>query len=69
MRANPFKLETTSMPNEAIADITIVRARHLDVYTSELHRRMSELSGPSTVMVEANIRRRLRGGKEGKGET
>ncbi|OQE16311.1 hypothetical protein PENFLA_c028G06905 [Penicillium flavigenum] len=27
-----------------------VRARHLDVYTSELHRRMSELSGRSTVM-------------------
>ncbi|KAJ6177894.1 hypothetical protein N7519_008355 [Penicillium mononematosum] len=27
-----------------------VRARHLDVYTSELHRRISELSGPSTVM-------------------
>ncbi|KAJ5831436.1 uncharacterized protein N7525_009689 [Penicillium rubens] len=38
------------------------RARHLDVYTSELHRRMSELSGPSTVMklVRSIVRRSTR---------
>lgn len=33
-----------------MADTSIARTRHLDVYTSELHRRMSEVSAPSLVM-------------------
>lgn len=33
-----------------MADTSIARTRHLDAYTSELHRRMSEVSAPSPVM-------------------